>query len=45
MLTGELKTELITVLQKLIAEHQERRARVTDEQVKRFMVPRKLRFG
>ena len=33
------------VLQKLIAEHQARRARVTDELVKQFMVPRKLKFG
>ena len=45
MLTGELKQELVRVLQKLIAEHQERRKKVTDEQVKAFMTPRPLKFG
>lgn len=44
MLTGELKKELISVLQPLIAEHQERRKKVTDEIVKEFMTPRKLAF-
>lgn len=42
MLTGELKQELIEVLQPLIAEHQARRKEVTDEIVKEFMTPRKL---
>ena len=45
LLTGELKKELITVLQKLVGEHQERRAKVTDEVVKRYMTPRKLKFS
>ena len=44
LLTGDLKKELITVLQKLVGEHQRRRAQVTDEVVKRYMTPRKLKF-
>ena len=44
LLTGFLKKELIEVLQKLIAEHQERRKLVTDEMVKKYMEPRKLTF-
>ena len=42
MLTGEIKKELISVLQPLIAEHIERRKMVTDEMVKEFMEPRKM---
>ena len=45
MLTGELKKRLIEVLQNLVTKHQERRALVTDDMVKRFMTPRALRFG
>lgn len=37
MLSGELKKEAIAVIQKLVAEHQERRAAVTDEVVKMYM--------
>ncbi|GAU98378.1 hypothetical protein RvY_09533 [Ramazzottius varieornatus] len=44
MLTGELKKELITVLQKLVEDHKERRAAVTPETVKLFMTRRKLKF-
>lgn len=44
MLTGHLKKELIAVLQKLVGEHQQRRAAVTDEMVKEFMTPRALSF-
>ncbi|XP_076464147.1 tryptophan--tRNA ligase, cytoplasmic-like [Babylonia areolata] len=44
LLTGFLKKELIEVLQKLIKEHQERRAKVTEEVVKRYMTPRKLKY-
>lgn len=44
MLTGELKKELIDVLQPLVAEHQARRKEVTDEMVKEFMTPRQLCF-
>eukprot|EP00117_Sycon_ciliatum_P019652 scpid18429/ scgid17748/ Tryptophan--tRNA ligase, cytoplasmic; Tryptophanyl-tRNA synthetase; T1-TrpRS; T2-TrpRS len=42
MLTGELKKELIGVLQAMVTEHQERRATVTDELLKQFMTPRPL---
>ena len=44
LLTGYLKKELIEVLQKLVAKHQENRAKVTDEMIKEFMRPRKLKF-
>lgn len=44
MLTGELKGELISVLQKIVEEHQKRRAELNDETVKEFMTPRKLDF-
>ena len=44
MLTGELKKTLIEVLQKLVKEHQDRRANVTDEVVKQFMTPRALNY-
>lgn len=44
MLTGELKKELIDVLQKLVGEHQERRKTVTDDVVRQFMTPRPLNF-
>ncbi|CAF4197447.1 unnamed protein product [Didymodactylos carnosus] len=44
MLTGELKTILVDVLQKLICEHQERRKQITDDDVKEYMKPRKLKF-
>lgn len=44
MLTGELKKELIDVLQKLVGEHQERRSKVTDDIVREFMTPRSLNF-
>lgn len=42
MLTGELKKELIEVLQTLVGEHQERRKNVTDDVVTRYMTPRPL---
>ncbi|KAG8223232.1 hypothetical protein J437_LFUL003583 [Ladona fulva] len=45
MLTGELKKELITVLQSLVAEHQDRRTKVTDEVIKQFTTPRKLKYN
>ena len=43
-MSGELKKELISVLQSLVSGHQERRAAVTDEVVTRFMTPRPLDF-
>ncbi|PVD26629.1 hypothetical protein C0Q70_14307 [Pomacea canaliculata] len=45
LLTGHLKQELIGVLQKIVAEHQARRSQVTEEVVKRFMKPRKLKYN
>ena len=44
MLTGEVKKELIGVLQEMVAEHQERRSAVTDEVVRQFMEVRPLDF-
>ena len=44
MLTGELKQELIKVLQNLVSEHRNRRAEVTDEIVNEYMRSRKLKF-
>lgn len=44
LLTGYLKKELIEVLQKLVANHQEKRKLVTDEMIAEFMKPRKLNF-
>eukprot|EP00636_Phaeomonas_parva_P014981 CAMPEP_0118873780 /NCGR_PEP_ID=MMETSP1163-20130328/15445_1 /TAXON_ID=124430 /ORGANISM="Phaeomonas parva, Strain CCMP2877" /LENGTH=642 /DNA_ID=CAMNT_0006809087 /DNA_START=154 /DNA_END=2082 /DNA_ORIENTATION=- len=44
MLTGEVKARLIQVLQELVAEHQERRAKATDAVVRRFMKVRPLVF-
>lgn len=44
MLTGEVKKELITLLQEMVKEHQERRALVTDEVVASFMAVRPLEF-
>lgn len=42
MLTGELKKELIAVLQALVGQHQERRKAIIEEVVKEFMTPRPL---
>lgn len=44
MLTGEVKKELIEVLQVMVKEHQERRALVTAEVVQQFMAVRPLEF-
>ncbi|XP_071868787.1 tryptophanyl-tRNA synthetase [Bombus fervidus] len=44
ILTGELKKELIEVLQPLVAAHQEARNKLTDEIVKQYMIPRDLGF-
>ncbi|XP_071548312.1 tryptophan--tRNA ligase, cytoplasmic isoform X4 [Panulirus ornatus] len=45
MLTGELKNELIQILQKMIFDHQARRKAVTDDIVKQYMTPRPLNFS
>lgn len=44
LLTGYLKKELIEILQKIVAEHRQRRAQVTDDVMKQFMTPRKLNY-
>lgn len=45
LLTGNLKKELIGIVQKIVADHQEERKKVTDEMVKQFMTPRKLKYN
>lgn len=45
LLTGFLKKELIEVLQKLVADHQLKRSQVTEDVVRQFMQPRKLKFA
>ncbi|XP_033217316.1 tryptophan--tRNA ligase, cytoplasmic [Belonocnema kinseyi] len=44
ILTGELKKELIDVLQKVVATHQENRSKVTDGTLQEYMRPRDLGF-
>lgn len=44
MLTGEVKKELITLLQAQVAEHQAIRATITDDMVREFMRVRPLEF-
>ena len=44
MLTGEMKARCIQELQKFVAAFQEKRAAVSDEVMRSFMVPRKLEF-
>lgn len=44
MLSGEIKKELIDVLQPLVKEHQERRAAVTEEVLDKFFEVRPLKF-
>ncbi|CAM1154829.1 Uncharacterised protein g11429, partial [Pycnogonum litorale] len=45
LLTGHLKKELISILQKVVTEHQQRRKTITDEVLEQFMTPRKLDFS
>jgi tryptophanyl-tRNA synthetase len=40
--TGCVKQRLIDILQKLVAEHQERRAKITDEEVRKWMTERSI---
>jgi tryptophanyl-tRNA synthetase len=40
--TGNVKARLIEVLQKLVAEHQERRAKISDEEVRKWMTERSI---
>lgn len=44
MLTSEVKKILIDEVQKIVREHQEAKAKITDEEVKEFMTPRKLKL-
>jgi len=44
-MTGEIKGILIELLQKFVAEHQERRAAVTEELIDEFMTPRALQVN
>lgn len=44
MLTGDVKKELIGILQKIISEHQEKRKTVTDAQVHEYMKVRPLKY-
>lgn len=44
MLSGEIKKELIQVVQPLIKQHQEKRAAVTDEVLDQFYKIRPLKF-
>lgn len=42
MLTSEVKQILITEVQRIVKEHQDRRTQITDEEVKEYMTPRAL---
>jgi len=42
MMTSEIKKILIDVLQKLVSEHQEKRAKVTEEMVREYMKVRPM---
>eukprot|EP01017_Pseudomicrothorax_dubius_P025512 TRINITY_DN2764_c0_g1_i2.p1 TRINITY_DN2764_c0_g1~~TRINITY_DN2764_c0_g1_i2.p1 ORF type:complete len:404 (+),score=132.25 TRINITY_DN2764_c0_g1_i2:61-1272(+) len=44
ILTGDVKKELIGILQELVREHQERRAKVTDEIVDKYLEIRPIKF-
>ncbi|EFA07367.1 tryptophan--tRNA ligase, cytoplasmic [Tribolium castaneum] len=45
LLTGELKKILVDILTPIVMQHQERRAKVTDDVIKQFMTPRELAFN
>lgn len=44
LLTGELKKILIDIITPIVAEHQRRRAEITEEQLKKFFTLRPLNF-
>jgi len=44
MLSGQLKAKLIEIIQKIVADIQERRANISDDLVNEFMSARKLEF-
>ena len=41
--TGKVKARLIVVLQELVAQHQERRAQITDDDIRKWMTERCIR--
>lgn len=45
LLTGELKKILIETLTPVISEHQQRRAKISDDDLKLFMTPRRLNYN
>ena len=45
MLTGEVKKILIKEVQKFVADHQERRKNITDEDVKKFLSTHERKFN
>jgi len=44
LLTGDLKKELVTVVEKIVGEHQKQRSLVSEDMVRAYMEPRKLNF-
>lgn len=44
MLTGEVKNILIDVIQKFVANHQEKRSQITLEDVKKFLSTHERKF-
>lgn len=44
MLTGEIKKILIGILQKFVADHQEKRSKITDDDVKKFLSTHERKF-
>ncbi|KAK6203158.1 uncharacterized protein RJT21DRAFT_119307 [Scheffersomyces amazonensis] len=45
VLSGEMKQECITVLQEFVAAYQDRRSKIDDEVINKFMKPHKLVYG
>lgn len=45
LLTGYLKKELIEILQTIVGEHRKQRQDVTDDVIRQFMTPRKLKYN
>lgn len=44
LMTGQMKKECITLMQAYVKKFQEARAKVTDEELKEYMTPRKLEW-
>lgn len=43
LMSGDVKGELITILQKLVADHQEKKKLITDEEVLEWMAVRPIK--